>query len=166
MKKNIGIAIIGVAVIFLAVSLLYAQDYNDTEAFRRPAGKGQQGAIVKALNLTPEQEQKLQENRQAQRQQMARLTSALKAQREKLDEAIKKYSVTRVEVEPMVSAIKSLQSQLIDQRINGIFAVKEILTAEQFAKFQELVAKKGGKMQRPASGRQPNRMHEPNKRNE
>ena len=166
MKKNIGIAIIGVAVIFLAVSLLYAQDYNDTGAFRRPAGKGQQGAIVKALNLTPEQEHKLQENRKAQRQELAGLMEAIREKQEKLQSELKDPKATRAKLQPLIAEIKSLQVRLIDQRINGIFAVKEILTAEQFAKFQELVAKKDGKMQRPASGRQPNRMHEPNKRNE
>jgi len=166
MKKNIVIAIIGVAVMFLTVSLLYAQDDNDTRVFRRPAGKGNHGAILKELNLTSEQEQKLQENRQAQRQQALGLANALKVEREKLEQAIKSYSVTRAEVEPTVTAIKSLQAQSIEQRINGIFAVKGILTPEQFAKFQELMAHKGRKMQRPAFGRQQNRMYGPGNQGE
>ena len=44
-------------------------------------------------------------------------------------------------IEPLANEIKSLQAQLIDSRINGIFAVKEILTPEQFAKFQQMAEK-------------------------
>ena len=109
MKKGMRIAVIAVAVMFLAGSLLYAQDNTDVEAFGRPEGRRHQKPIIKALDLTPEQEKSLEANRHAQRQEMVRLVGALKVQKDKLEQAIKNYSVTRTEVEPIVTAIKSLQ---------------------------------------------------------
>jgi Spy/CpxP family protein refolding chaperone len=164
MKKGMRIGIIGVAVMFLAAGLLYAHDYTDAGALGKPEGRRQPKPIVKALGLTPEQEKSLGENRQAQRQQLVRIVSALKVQKEKLEQAIKEYSVTKADVEPIVRTIKALQARLIDQRINGIFAAKDILTPEQFTKFQKLVAQykgKGRKMQRPGFGHQQHQMQGP-----
>ena len=161
MKKGMRIMVIAVAAVFLASSFLYAQDNAEVAAYGKPEGRRHEKPILKALNLTPEQEKSLEANRQAQRQEMTRIVGALKVQKQKLEEALKNYSVTRPEVEPIVSEIKSLQGQLIDQRISGIFAVKGILTAEQFAKFQEIAGHKGRKMQRPGFGRQKHWMRGP-----
>jgi Spy/CpxP family protein refolding chaperone len=54
---------------------------------------------------------------------------------------MKNPAVTVASVQPLVNEIKSLQTQIIDGRISGIFAVKEILTPEQFAKFQQTTEK-------------------------
>jgi Spy/CpxP family protein refolding chaperone len=166
MKKGMRITVIAVAVVFLASSFLYAQDNADTEALGKAGKIRQEKPILKALNLTAEQQKELEANRQTQRQEMTRIVGALKVQKEKLEQAMKNYSVTRTEVEPIVSVIKSLQAQLIDQRISGIFTVKGILSPEQFAKFQEIVGHKGKKMQRPGFGRQKNWMHGPGNQGE
>jgi Spy/CpxP family protein refolding chaperone len=130
--------IIGLAVVILAVSAVYAQTQDEGQQ----RGDGQKGRIVKELNLTPEQQKKLSENRKAQRQEMEELRTAIKEKQTKLQEALKNPAVTRASVEPIANEIKSLQAQSIDHRISGIFAVKEILTLEQFAKFQQMTGKR------------------------
>lgn len=129
--------VIGLAIVFLATSMAYAQlqggskQHNDKQRER----------IFKELNLTPEQQKKLEENRKVQREDIAKLQQAIKEKHAKLQEELKNPGVTRSTVEPLVNDIKSLQAQLIDRRINGIFTVKEILTPEQFVKFQSLIEK-------------------------
>jgi len=135
--KKINSTIIGLAVFFLTVSAVYAQ--AQVESQRR--GNWHEGNIFKELNLTPEQQKKLEENRNAQREEMAKLHTAIKEKQAKLQEDLKTSAVTRETVEPLVSEIKSLQVQLIDHRINGIFAVKEILTPEQFVKLEQMTEK-------------------------
>jgi Spy/CpxP family protein refolding chaperone len=140
--KNTKSAIIGLAVVFLTSGLVYAQ----------PQGANQQdsyakkGGIFKELNLTQEQQTKLAENRKAQRQEMITLRSTIKDKQTKLQQELKDPAVTKAAVTPLVNDIKSLQAQLIDNRINGIFAVKEILTPEQFAKFQQMAEKHRGEI--------------------
>ena len=136
--KKIKSIIIGLAVVILAVSAVYAK----TESEGQQRGGEHKGRIVRELNLTPEQEKRLTENRKMQREEITKLRTAMKEKQEKLQEALKNPAVTRGAVEPLANEIKSLQAQLIDHRIGGIFAVKEILTPEQFAKFQQMTEKR------------------------
>lgn len=135
-KKKI--MFIGVAAFFFALSAAYGQEQ---EGFKQH-GEEKYGKIVKELNLAPEQQKSLEENRKAQREEMKKTHLEIKEKHAKLREALKNPDVTRAAVEPLVNEIKFLQSQLIDRRINGIFTVKEILTKEQFVKFQQLMEKR------------------------
>jgi Spy/CpxP family protein refolding chaperone len=136
--KKIKLMIIGLAVVFLAASAAYAQ----TESKYQERGDWQKGRIFKELNLTQDQQKKLEGNRAAQRGEMTNLRAAMKEKQAKLREELKNPSVTKASVEPLVSELKSLQGQSLDHRINGIFEVKEILTPEQFAKFQQMTEKR------------------------
>ena len=129
---------IGLAIVFLATSMAYAQMQG---GFKQHKDKQREG-IFKELNLTQEQQKKLEENRKAQRAEMSKLHEAIKEKQAKLQEELKNPGATRSTVLPLVNEIKSLQAQLIDHRINGIFAVKGILTQEQFVKFQSLIEKR------------------------
>jgi len=81
-------------------------------------------------------------NRKAQGEELTKLLSVIKEKRTQLQEALKSPAVTRASVEPLVKEIKSSQAKLIDYRINGIFAVREVLTPEQLAKFQDIAQKR------------------------
>jgi len=137
MKKT-KLIIIGLGVFFLTVSSGYAQ----MQGADRPAGGRLKEGIYKELNLTPEQQKKLEENRKAQREKTSQLHTAMRGKEKELQQALKDPAITRAKVEPFVNEIKSLQAQLIDQRISGIFAVKEILTPEQIARFNQLMEKR------------------------
>ncbi|MCX5703207.1 MAG: Spy/CpxP family protein refolding chaperone [Candidatus Omnitrophica bacterium] len=137
MKKT-KLVIIGLAVFFLTGSSGYAQmQYQDKPS----AGRLKEG-IYKELNLTPEQQKKLEANRKAQREKTSQLRTAMREKEKILQQALKDPVVTKVKVEPLVNEIKSLQAQLIDQRVSSIFAVREILTPEQLAKFNQLMEKR------------------------
>jgi len=94
--------------------------------------------FAKELNLTPDQQEKLTQNRKVQHEKVVRLRKALKEKEEKLGKALKGPAVTRAALEPIANDIKSLQAQLIDNRIDSILAVKQVLTPEQAAKFEEM----------------------------
>jgi Spy/CpxP family protein refolding chaperone len=104
--------------------------------------------MAKELNLTPDQEARLKEAKETHRAQIEKLRLALKEKRKALRDELSKPGVTRQSVEPLVAEIKAMEAGLTDQRIQGIFAVKEILTPEQFARLQagkEARHKKGRK---------------------
>jgi Spy/CpxP family protein refolding chaperone len=98
--------------------------------------------FLKELNLTPEQQKKLEENRKVQAEKTSQLRTATWEKEKELQQVLKDPAVTKAKVEPLVNEIKSLQAQLIDQRVSGIFAVKEILSPEQIAKFNQLMEKR------------------------
>ena len=136
MKKT-KLIIIGLAVVFLATSTVYAQMPGHRQ---KPADESR-GRMAKELNLTQEQQVKLEANRKAQRQEVNKLLTAIKEKQAKLAEELKKPGVTRAAIKPLENEIKSLQAKLIDSRINGILAVKQILSPEQFSKFGQMTEK-------------------------
>ena len=161
MKKLLVIFIVFVAVSVISVNV-YAQpaDELDQPAQGVMGGKmggqaagmthdvvgkrmhGQQKSdIFKGLNLTAEQQKKLEENRKAQNQELVKLFQAMKQKQSQLKTALDNPASTRASIDPIVKDIKLIQSQLIDHRINGIFAVKKILTPEQYVQFQQNMRK-------------------------
>ncbi|MCM8799039.1 MAG: periplasmic heavy metal sensor [Candidatus Omnitrophica bacterium] len=98
--------------------------------------------LAKKLNLSEEQEKKLEENREKQHKIMSELFKALREEQEKLHQELGKSELKREKVQPLLENIKSLQGKILEQKIEGIFAIKEILTPEQFTKFQEMTQKR------------------------
>lgn len=137
MKKT-GLVIIGLGVFFLTVSSAYAQ----AQKVGKPDGGRFKESIYKELNLTPEQQKTLEANRKAQYERTSQIRATMMEKEKQLQQTLKDPAVTRAKVEPLVSEIKSLQAQLIDQRVNGIFAVKEILSPEQISKLTQLMEKR------------------------
>ncbi|MFA5271717.1 MAG: Spy/CpxP family protein refolding chaperone [Candidatus Omnitrophota bacterium] len=123
---------------FTLMSAAYAAD-NPTQT--KPVREKSREQFSKELNLTPEQQSKLTENRKAQRKNLAQLRKAVKENEAKLREALKVPGVTKSSVQPIANEIKSLQAQLIDSRIESILAVRQILTPEQVVKFDQMADK-------------------------
>ncbi len=136
--KRAKLIIVSLAAIFLASSFsqAQAQEQGQNESLGQ-----HQYRMFSELGLSVEQQEKLEVNRKAQRQGFAKLMQAMREQREKLQNQLKDPKVTLAKLQPLIAEIKSLQGRLIDQRISSIFAVKEILTPEQFIKFQEKIQK-------------------------
>jgi len=116
-------------------------------AFSEPgSGAAQQqrkgrGDFFRSLNVTVEQRKSLEENRKADGELMKVLRESIREKQKALQEAVNQPGSTKASVEPLIKDIKDLQAQLIDRRVDGIFAVKAILTPEQFAKFAEMMEK-------------------------
>jgi len=133
--------IAGSIIVMLIVSALVAGSaFSETDACSSCDGKGwrndKKEVIARELGLTPGQNKLLKETKEANRAQMMELRKALKAKREDLRDALAKSDATRQQVEPIASEIKKLQSQMVDQKIDGILKVKGVLTPEQFQKLQ------------------------------
>jgi len=143
MKKNTRSVVIGILTVFLATSLIYAHDQPET---RGGPGKGHRDAriqqIAEKLGLTPEQQQKLKDNHKAQRERMQEIVGQIKEKQQTLRTEINNPSVTKESLSPILTEINSLQRQLMEGRIDGILAVKEIMTPEQFAEFQQITENK------------------------
>jgi Spy/CpxP family protein refolding chaperone len=131
-----------IAMVLLVTGIFLASSAFAYEKGSRPGPdkEGRQGMMeekmAKELNLTADQQAKLKANKEAKAGNMKALHEAMKANREKFKEALKQPGVTKASMEPIVAETKSLQAQMVDQRVDSILAVKGILTQEQFEKFQ------------------------------
>ncbi len=137
--KKIKVIAISLAIVSVLVSGVYADEaYKES----RYSEDGLKERVIKKLNLTQEQQGKLAEHRKAHRESMMKLRAAMKEERAELQEELRKPDFTEATVRPLVEEIKALQSEMIDLRVDGVFAVKDILTPEQFVKFQQIVKHK------------------------
>jgi Spy/CpxP family protein refolding chaperone len=93
----------------------------------------------KDLNLTPEQQQKLLANRQAQKTAMAAVREKMRAARMGLKQEFEKESPDKGRLEQLNAEMKACVGEMIDLRFQGMEATRETLSADQFRKLGEKV---------------------------
>ena len=148
MNKYSGKAIVclGVAVILLSPAV-YSQGMDS--AYQKTgytqgnnAGvrrKQARGKFLDSLNLTDEQKEKLKEQNTKYKEQGRELRSKLRAKRKELRDELNKDTIDKKKIDAIVSEISSLSAEQIKQMVERIISTKEILTPEQFKKFQDKV---------------------------
>ena len=137
MKTNINKIIAVTAVAVLIAGNAFAWEGHGFSG-RGDGHDKAKDAITRELNLSADQQSRLERERTSNREAMEKLHSALKDKKRELQDAIAKPNATKQQVEPIMADIKRLQSDMADKRLDGIFAVKGILTPEQFAKLQSM----------------------------
>ncbi len=91
--------------------------------------------LYQELNLTPDQKKQLDENKAKNHEQMKAIFQAMREKMSALREELQKDSLNMERVTQLNGDLKALQAQMLDHRLEGILAVRKILTAEQFKKF-------------------------------
>ncbi len=99
---------------------------------------GARAGFLEQLDLTDEQKERMKEQRKANREKMKELMGSLRNERNALRDELKKPDASMDSVAGTVAKMKTVQSEMIDQRVNGFLTMKEILTPEQFQKLLEL----------------------------
>ena len=107
------------------------------EGARRP-GRAAGEALMRRLNLTPEQRERLREIR-AQSESNARdLTRRVRLARRALDEAIYADSSDESKIEQHARLLLDAQAELLQLRVATELKVRRVLTPEQLQTFREL----------------------------
>jgi len=137
MKRMIQSLIVVAVGVMIAVPTVFAEPSGKMDKGTISSRKQIAKDIFKELDLTVEQKDRLSQNRVAQQKKMKELQTQIKEKQAELTNKLSDPDVSRASVEPIATDIKSLQAKLIDYRIDEVFAMKEILTPEQYAKFQK-----------------------------
>lgn len=95
-------------------------------------------AAAKILNLTEDQKQKLNDIRTKQKEGMKASFEQMKSNREALDQEIIKPSPDMNKINEMQNQLKTIQSQIVDAKLNSRLEIKKVLNHEQFAGFMAL----------------------------
>lgn len=140
MKKILMVVTVAVAAIFIAGTVLA---WGGCGAGPGKGGKDcpNKEEMKKALGITPEQDKLLEAERTKHREESKALYDAIKAKKKELSDAIAKPGATRAGVQPIVDQLKVIQDKKMDKKVDGIFAMKAILTPEQFAKLEQMKEK-------------------------
>jgi len=137
-KMIVAVTVFGLA---LSAPAVYAQGWGGDKQCA-PGKNKKSEKFFKDLNLTAEQKSKLDAQREAKREARKAEGEQLRAKIKTLHEEIAKPGTTRADVQGLVNEISAAKGQMFAERIDGVFAMKEVLTPEQFAKMQELRGEK------------------------
>lgn len=107
-------------------------------------GKGREEMhenMIKELNVTAEQQERLQTHRRQQMETKRQLHERLQSKHEELGRELEKEKTDTARVGAITNEIKTLTAQGIDQRVQAIQEVKGILTPEQFSLMNQKMEK-------------------------
>ena len=93
--------------------------------------------LEEGLGLTLEQKNKISAIRDEFRSRQTAIKNALNAKHEALRQELDGDVPSRTKVEPIVVEIKALQGQLIDNRVDVVFKLREIYTPKQIKLIKE-----------------------------
>ena len=99
--------------------------------------KDKRDQIIQQLNLTPQQEAQIKQLQRFNRQKAKELLLRLKEKRKELADELDKARSNTIIIRALIAQLKDIQGRLIEQRVNDVLKMKEILTPEQYQKFNE-----------------------------
>jgi Spy/CpxP family protein refolding chaperone len=143
--------------VFAMLSLAQAQNAPGGDS---PSSKGHSGQriaeIYSQLNLTDDQKRQVESNKQQHRARTESTRKQLRAEKEAFQVELMKPQMDMARINDIHRQIKVLQSQMEDDKLASILAVRSILTPEQFSKFISLMHKHKQNHEQAASDRQEN----------
>ncbi len=132
---------LGIVAVMLLSTNVYSQpqgdSFNRSDEMREKM-KAKMQEVFKQLDLSPEQQEQLQTHRKSHRGQGKEFRENMKAKREAIRNELQKEEMNMENVYKTHNELKDLLIQKADHRLEGILAVRKILTAEQFRTFCEL----------------------------
>jgi Spy/CpxP family protein refolding chaperone len=146
--KRISPSILTIAMLGVSLGLAqlsFAEECANPKGDHEIAGKHHSAVkqeLMKELNLTPEQEKQMAQQREQNKEKRKEIFTKMKEARAKLKEELNKPASNVNVIEKLKTQIKDAQGQMVDQEVEGILGLKKILTSEQFKTFSEKIQEK------------------------
>jgi Spy/CpxP family protein refolding chaperone len=97
--------------------------------------------IYSQMHLTEAQKKQLEDNKNQHRAQMKAIREQMRSCRQVFQQELMKPQLDMNKIHQLHSRLKALESQMADDRLNSILAVRSILTPQQFSEFATLMPK-------------------------
>lgn len=130
-----------VATVFLFASTVYAY-HDDKKSQKSGSEECRFEKLSEELGLTPEQQTRLEEQREAFKSKRKVLMEKMQVKNKALKEELEKPEVNRARADKNISDIQALTGEKLRSRVDRIIAMKDILTPEQFEKLQQKMNRK------------------------
>src|SRR5208283_4587787 len=93
------------------------------------------------LHLTQAQKKQLEDNKNQHRARMKAIREQMKAYRQVFQQELMKPQLDMNKIQALHGRLKALESQMADDRLNSVLAVRSILTPQQFSEFSAVMHK-------------------------
>jgi len=128
---GMGMLVLGMPLLVSAETLPH--DFEKT-------GKSREALFEKAiqeLNLTPQQQERIAAQKKKEKEDSGKNRIRMKELRDQLRVELDKPSVDKAGINALTAEMKMLAGKRIEKKVEGILALKEILTPEQFKALNE-----------------------------
>ncbi len=137
----------GVIALIFSACVVYAQPFGRAgEETKRHGDEWQRddlehrekmmNKLAKELGLTPEQQQQIKKQHNQQKEKGKALRNEIRQKRLALKEELEKQDIDKRKIYLLIAEIEGLMGDQLEQRVEGILAMREILTPEQFKKLE------------------------------
>lgn len=109
-------------------------------------------AVIKELNLTAEQQEAITKQRSEDKAAFAQMRQKNRELREAVRKELDSENTDMAKLSQLVAQTKELAGQRIDAQINGILAMKKLLTPEQFKTLNSKIKPPEGGAKKRARG--------------
>ncbi|OGS18502.1 MAG: hypothetical protein A2219_03665 [Elusimicrobia bacterium RIFOXYA2_FULL_50_26] len=152
--KTIGVLTTVVATLMsVAVFTVQAKDvpgnHGQGAGMNMHQGREMRQNLKKELQLTDDQEKKMQEHRRTHQEKMNALREQMQAQRDALKKELDKPQSDAATLTKISNEMKTIAGKLIAGRLDGILEIKKILTPGQFQKLGDHQQKMRQHMKHP-----------------
>jgi len=142
--KNIKLVMVLIAAVLIGLSVyIICTTSSIPAAWRRDAFKkrmfAKQEQIYNTIGLTDAQKKLLEENRNKYREQKKVLFTQMHQRMNLLRQELEKSELNMQEIYQTNDELKQLQDRLLDQRLECILQIRQILSPEQFKKFEDKI---------------------------
>lgn len=93
--------------------------------------------VVNELNLNSSQQDEITKQKNSQKDESQKVKAQLKEKRNELKSELEKESSDKAKIDAIISDMKELIAQRIQQRVESILALKKVLSPEQFKALNE-----------------------------
>jgi Spy/CpxP family protein refolding chaperone len=111
--------------------------------------------LFKDLGLSPDQGKQMQTLFESQKTEEQNDLKIIRSFQKDLDDEFLKDKPDETKIESTVNEIKKIQTKMLNKHFDRTFAIRKILSKEQFKKFIEKGKKMRGKMERGQKGNKP-----------
>jgi len=136
-RSTVAAGMLVVSIMVLAMSSTYAQDYHKGGKNYPEGIQKNKERLLDELNLTAQQKEQLKEIMKENRGSAVALREQLQASRKALKGELNKVESDTAKINILVTELKNIEGQVVDERVRHILKIKTILTPEQFNKFKE-----------------------------
>lgn len=144
MKTRIGkaVALLSIAVLLFSAMPAHGQPYEECSVGKKAGKEAEFSNLIEKLDLSPEQQAQLKENRQKYHEVSKGLRQKLREEHAVLRQELNKPESDEKIIDKTTAYISEIQAKMVKLRARKILEIKKVLTPEQFRKFNELAEEK------------------------
>ena len=152
-KNCIKATLVIITLVLFSPSVVHAGWFTEKKGNYEAKKKDRIEKFAKELGLTQKQQDQLKAQKEDGKAAMEDIRTKMQQKRKELKAELEKDVVDNAKIDSIINDTTALTTQMLRNKVNQMLATKQILTPEQFKKFQEKMEEKKEHMKKSRGGK-------------